>query len=281
MVAGKDFFVAHCPERMNPGDKEHNIFNTKRIVGGSNAESLELAKTLYESVGLNMFPVSNLRTAELVKLVENTQRDVNIAFMSEIALLSEKIGVNVKELVEACSTKWNFYKLLPGAGVGGHCLPNNPYYILKAANNAGVEMPLMMTARRTNDQMMQHVVDLVERVMQGKVAGKKIALLGVAYKANVDDVRQAPSRFIAAVLKLSGAEVVYHDPLVNEANGNKIDAKRVSLEEALSADCLMILCKHDQFKQLRPEQVKAKAVVDCCFLFEKKDFDNYAGVGNA
>ncbi len=259
---------------MNPGDNEHAVRVTPRIVGGVDARSSELAQALYESVvEAKIFRVSSMDTAELVKLVENTQRDLNIAFMNEIALVCEKIGVDVKEVIEACSTKWNFYKVWPGPGVGGHCLPNNPYYILKRAEQAGFHPKLMMLGRQVNDSMMHHAVELIQEALKKaglSLENTRIALFGISYKPNVDDVRQAPSRAIAQELRDKGADFVVSDPHVNEVNAKKVHDKIVSLDEALKADCLVFLQAHDEYKKLDLTKTRAKAVVDLAFLFDEK-----------
>jgi len=280
LKCGKDFFLAHCPERLNPGDNEHNVMVTPRVVGGVDEESGAVAKTLYESVvDAKIVLVSNADTAELSKLVENTQRDVNIAYMNEIAFVCEKIGVDVKEIIEACSTKWNFYKAKPSAGVGGHCLPNNPYYILKASQDKGFYPTLIMTARKLNDSMPLHTVDLIANALKEcglDVKGSAVAIMGVAYKENVDDVRQAPSRVIVSELLKRGARVSICDPYVNDVNMRKVLDSGVPVEKALDADCIVFLVPHDEFKKIKPAQIKAKAVVDACFLFDRKDFKGKA-----
>ncbi len=274
LACGKHFFLAHCPERLNPGDNEHAVRVTPRIVGGVDARSGELAQVLYESVvEAKIFRVSDMDTAELVKLVENTQRDLNIAFINEIALVCEKIGVDVKEVIEACDTKWNFYKVWPGPGVGGHCLPNNPYYILKRAEQAGFHPKLMMLGRQINDSMMHHAVELIQDALKKaglSLKNTRIALLGISYKPNVDDVRQAPSRAIAQELRDKGVDLIVSDPHVNEVNAKKVHDKIVSLEEALKADCLVFLQAHDEYKKLDLTKTRAKAVVDLAFLFDEK-----------
>jgi nucleotide sugar dehydrogenase len=272
---GRDFFLAHCPERINPGDDEHSIRRTPRVVGGLDERAGELAQALYESVvEARVFRVSDMDTAELVKLTENTQRDVNIAFINEIALVCERIGVDVREVIEACATKWNFYKVWPGPGVGGHCLPNNPYYIMKAAEEAGFKPKLMRLGREVNDEMMHHAVELVENALGEaglKIKGTRIALFGVAYKPDVDDVRQAPSRPIAAELRAKGAALVITDPHVNEVNARKVHDKIVSTDEALRADCLVFLQAHSEYKKIPASKIKnAKAIVDMALLFDEK-----------
>ncbi|MBS3070654.1 nucleotide sugar dehydrogenase [Candidatus Micrarchaeota archaeon] len=276
LECGKDFFLAHCPERLNPGDNEHNVMVTPRVVGGVDEKSGDAAKALYESVvDARIVLVSNADTAELSKLVENTQRDVNIAYINEIAVVCEKTGIDVKEIIEACSSKWNFYRTKPSAGVGGHCLPNNPYYILKASQAKGFYPTLIMTARKLNDSMPLHTADLIENALKesGKDIGKStVAIMGVAYKENVDDVRQAPSRVIIPELLKRGAKVEICDPYVNEANMAKVHSSVTTAEKALGADCVVFLVAHDEFKKIAPSQVKAKAVVDAAFLFDKNDF---------
>ncbi len=273
-VCGRDFFLAHCPERINPGDDEHSIRRTPRVVGGLDERAGELAQALYEAVvEARVFRVSNMDTAELVKLTENTQRDVNIAFMNEIALVCERIGVDVREVIEACATKWNFYKVWPGPGVGGHCLPNNPYYIIKRAEEAGFKPRVMRLGREINDSMMRHAVELIESALGEaglKTKGTRIALFGVAYKPDVDDVRQAPSRVIAAALRGKGAALVITDPHVNAVNAAKVHDKSVSLDEALAADCLVFLQAHSEYKKIGAAKLsRAKAVVDMAFLFDE------------
>ncbi|MEM4255205.1 MAG: nucleotide sugar dehydrogenase [Candidatus Norongarragalinales archaeon] len=280
LACGKDFFLAHCPERLNPGDNEHNVMVTPRVVGGVDAQSGRVAKALYESVvDARIVLVSNADTAELSKLVENTQRDVNIAYINEIALICEKTGIDVKEILEACSSKWNFYKAKPSAGVGGHCLPNNPYYILKASQENGFYPTLIMTARRLNDSMPLHTVDLVETALgdAGKtLRGSSVAVMGVAYKENVDDVRQAPSRAIIPELLKRGARVSICDPYVNEVNLAKVHDSAVSIREALNADCVLFLVAHEEFKKIKPSQISSSAIVDAAFLFDRNDFKGKA-----
>lgn len=274
---GKDFYLAHCPERLNPGDNDHNVRVTPRIVGGIDEKSGILAQKFYESyIDAKIFRMSSLDAAELVKLVENTQRDVNIAFMNEVALICEHIGVEVKEVIEGCATKWNFYKVLPGPGVGGHCLPNNPYYILKRAEERGFEPKLLLLSRKLNDSMMHHVVELIEKTL-GSLKGKRIAVMGVAYKANVDDVRQSPARGMIPELLSNGSEVIIFDPYVNEVNKKKVhSAIASSFEEAVKeCDCVVFLCAHDEFKKIKLEQIRKlnpkASVVDTSFLFDWRE----------
>lgn len=277
LACGKDFFLAHCPERINPGDSAHQPHNLPRVVGGFDAGSGDAVQAFYEAIiDANVFRVSSMETAELAKLTENTQRDVNIAFMSEIALLCEKIGVDVKEVADACATKWNFYKVLPGAGVGGHCLPNNPYYIYKRAAEEGLHPHVMLTARRVNDDMPRHIADLVADGLNeaGKaVNGSTLALLGVAYKNDVDDVRQAPSRVIAPLLREKGAKLRVFDPWVNETNLAKVNPSwEKTLEGAVKgADAAVFLVAHSQFKKLKPADIPARVIIDACYLFDAAD----------
>jgi nucleotide sugar dehydrogenase len=293
LVCGKGFYLAHCPERMNPGDSSHTIKNTPRIVGGIDSKSADMAYKLYKSViDAEIFRVSSLEAAEMVKLVENTQRDINIAYMNEIAIICEKLGLDVKEIINACATKWNFYKVWPGPGVGGHCIPNNPWYIIKKAVEIGYNPKLIRTARAVNEEMPDHVVELIRDGLKaiGKdIRSSKIAILGVAYKADVDDVRQAPSRAIVSKLKRMGADVWIHDPKVGQNNMLKVHNKIMkNLSELKSCDCIVFVTDHSEYKKIKINGIKRlvgkKAVlVDTRFIFNPKDVKKagfvYKGVG--
>ena len=269
---------------MNPGDNEHQTEKTPRVIGGYNKESLEKAVAIYSKIiSVPLVQISNLDATELVKLVENTQRDLNIAYVNEIALICENIGVDAREVLAGCKTKWNWYNALPGPGVGGHCLPNNPYYILKRARECNFEPKLMLLGRQVNDSMMLHTVEMCMDALKEKgmnIKGAKIAVLGAAYKANLDDVRQAPSRVVVPRLVELGADVIIHDPKVNEVNLKKVHTKTTStLKEALKADCVIFLCAHDEYRVITPRDLKGKIVIDAVWLFDKIENTTYRRIG--
>lgn len=294
LTCGKDFFLAHCPERMNPGDKIHTIDRVARVVGGIDKKSAQLAEVLYKRViQAPIFRCSSIETAELIKLVENTQRDINIAYINEIAQLCEKLSLDVYEVLDAAATKWNFYRVAPGPGVGGHCIPNNPYYILKVARRLGYEPKTILTARQVNDAMPRHVVSLIKdglAELSRPLRGAKILMLGVAYKPNIDDVRQAPSRAIAAMLRKAGGPLLIHDPHVNAVNMAKVH-KRVAKKLAAGlrgADCVVLVTPHNEYKKLRLRWLrraigKRAVLVDCHNTFSPEAVARaglvYRGIG--
>jgi len=254
MKAGVDFGVASCPERANPGSILQNIKAVPRIVGGIDAKSAEVAATLYETVlGVKVVIVSSPKTANAVKLTENLFRDVNIALANEFAILYEKLGIDAIEVIEACATKYNFMPHYPGPGVGGPCLPQNPYYLIVEGVKVGNIPYLVRMAREINDRMPEHVVTLVTEALNdvGKtVRGAKIALLGVAYKPNVHDIQLTPIRKIFEQLKQMGASIKIYDPMFvgEEVFGVKCSIRLTDAVEG--ADCIVVGTDHKEFKKL-------------------------------
>lgn len=254
MKASVDFGVASCPERADPGRILQNIRVVPRIVGSIDAKSAEVAAALYEAVlGVKVVTVSSSKTANAVKLTENLFRDVNIALANEFAILYEKLGIDAKEVIEACATKYNFMPHYPGPGVGGPCLPQNPYYLIVEGMKVGNIPYLVRMAREINDRMPEHVVILVTEALNdvGKtVRGAKIAILGVAYKANVHDIQLTPVKKIFEQLKQMGALITLYDPMFasEEVFGVKCSE---SLPEAVgNVDCILVGTDHKEFKNL-------------------------------
>lgn len=278
LKCGKDFFLGHCLERLNLSDAAHTVKNTPRVLAGVDEESSKLVEELYKNaVDAQVLRVSSTDVVETVKLVENIQRDVNLAFINEVALICEKIGVDVKEVIEGCRTKWNWYNAWPGAGVGGHCLPNNAYYLTSVAEERGFHARLIPLARSVNDSIPLHVVELVEEGLKQAgldVKGANIALLGVAYKPDTDDVRQAPSRAVVKELVEKGAYVIIHDPHVSGFRMRMVHDKiAANFKEAVKGrDCIVITCGHSEYKALKAEDMDAKVVVDAALIFDKKEF---------
>ena len=217
MKAAKDFGIASCPERTNPGESLKKMNSVPRVIGGIDARSTEIAGMIYKCVlNVPIVSVSNPKTANAVKLTENIFRDVNIALMSEFAILYEKLGIDAIEVINACATKWNFIPHYPGAGVGGPCLPANAYYIINEGLKVGYIPHLVRMAREINDRMPDHVVTLVTEALNkiGKVVSKsKIAILGVSYKPNVHDLQMTPFKNVFNGLRLMGASVTIFDPM--------------------------------------------------------------------
>ena len=291
LKAGEDFGLAYCSERIDPGNVNHRLDNTPRVIGGINEPSTVVACAIYSLiVKAPTVGVRDCQMAELVKLVENVYRDVNIAFISEIALLCEEIGIDVLEVLDAASTKWSFMPHIPGAGVGGMCIPINPYYLLQCAREAGSDLPLVQQARRINENMPHHMVELVGKALRRinvPVERAKICVLGLAYKADVDDYRGAPGEMIAKELKQMGADVTCYDPLVIP-EGQDIKFKG-SLEEAVQGvDCIVIATDHSAFKSLNLKSIAKLAnhplaIVDGRHVLAPKEVDDlgitYIGIG--
>jgi len=291
LKVGEDFGLAYCSERIDPGNANHRLNNTPRVIGGINEPSMVVASAIYSIiVKTPIIKVKDCQTAEMVKLVENIYRDVNIAFINEIALLCEEIGIDVLEVLEAASTKWSFMPHIPGAGVGGMCIPINPYYLLQCAREVGTDLPLVLQARRINENMPHHMVKLVGKAlrrMNTPVERAKICVLGLAYKADVDDYHGAPGEMIAKELKQMGANVTCYDPLVIP-EGQDIKFKG-SLEEAIQgADCIVIATDHSVFKSLDLKSIAklanySLAIVDGRHVLAPKEVEDsgitYIGIG--
>jgi len=209
---GKEIFLAHCPERIDPGNKKWTIENIPRVIGAISNDGLERATKFYESIlNSSIKKLSSIEVAEATKILENSFRDINIAFVNELAVVFDKLGIDILEVINGASTKpFAFMPHYPGCGVGGHCIPVDPYYIIEKAKNIGCDPKFMRLAREINDNMPEY---LVQKVVGGlnelkkSVKGSKISVLGVAYKRNVEDIRESPAFYIIDRLKELGAKL--------------------------------------------------------------------------
>ncbi len=260
LKAGKDFGIASCPERANPGQILESLRTVPRIIGGIDERSAEVATTLYAfALDVNIVKLRDPKTANAVKLTENIFRDVNIALMNELAVLYEKLGIDIIEVINACATKWNFMPHYPGPGVGGPCLPANPYYLIYEGIKVGYILYLIRMAREVNDRMSDHVISMVSTAINDvnkNVKGSKISILGVAYKANIHDIQMTPMKRVYNGLKSMGAKISIYDPLFK---GEKIFSSKAekSLEEAITAsDCILIGTDHEEFRNLDLEEIR-------------------------
>ncbi len=218
LQAGQDFYLAFSPERIDPGNEDWSAYNTPKVVGGLNDESTAVAAAFLRQMGAPVHEVSSPSAAELTKLLENTFRAVNIALVNEMALLSERMGIDFWEVIDAAKTKpFGFMPFRPGPGVGGHCIPIDPYYLLWKAREFDFYTRFIELAAETNEAMPYHVVDLVVQGLseQGKaLTGAQVLVLGVAFKPDIGDPRNSPAERVIELLQLRGAEVRYHDPYV-------------------------------------------------------------------
>jgi UDP-N-acetyl-D-glucosamine dehydrogenase len=250
---GRDFCLAFSPERIDPGNPQYNTRNIPKVVGGSTAECTEVAKALYEQCVERVVAVSSTRVAEMVKLLENTFRSVNIGLVNEIALMSHALGIDVWEVIEAARTKpFGFMAFYPGPGLGGHCIPIDPFYLSWKAKMNGFEPRFIELAGHINESMPRFVVDKVTDALNRhskSVRGSRIHVLGVAYKAGVNDVRESPALNVMKILHEKGAVLSYSDPYVPtlRAEGLSLDALPVVNGYLGTLDCVVILTAHREF----------------------------------
>jgi UDP-N-acetyl-D-glucosamine dehydrogenase len=264
LVAGRDFHLAFSPERVDPGRTDFTLRNTPKVVGGLTEACAERAESLYGLVCDEIVPVSSPEAAELTKLLENIFRSVNIALVNELAMLTDRMGIDIWEVVDAAATKpYGFMRFEPGPGMGGHCLPVDPFYLSWRAREFDMATEFIELAGKVNQQMPYHCVTKVERALNDAglpVKGTRIAVLGVSYKPGVGDVRESPALKIIALLGALGAELLYHDPHVPELP--EFDLRSVPLEEALrDADLALIVTAHPTVDHALAAE-RARVVVD-------------------
>ena len=250
---GEDFFLAFSPERINPGDPIYVVENTPKVVGGETAACRAVAVALYAQIIQRIVPVSSTQTAEMVKLLENTFRAVNIALVNETAIMCEKLGIDVWEVVEAAATKpYGFMKFTPGPGVGGHCIPLDPHYLSWKLKTLNYNARFIQLAGEINSEMPRYWVNQVSDALNGAgkpVKGSRVLVLGVAYKKDIDDVRESPALDIIELLQAKGADVRYHDPQVATlSHNNHTHVSEPDLDAALAAaDCVMVVTDHSSY----------------------------------
>lgn len=251
--AGVDFHLAHCPERINPGDKKWNVENINRVVGSTDAEGLARAASFYETITTGTVKrMSTIKAAEAVKVVENSFRDINIAFVNELARSFTKLGIDVVEVIDGAATKpFAFMAHYPGCGVGGHCIPVDPYYLIEYAKKNGFEHDFLSLARRINNDMPHFTVERLQSGLNDvmlSLKGTTVLVLGVSYKPEIDDCRESPSFDIIRILKERGADVRVFDPFV------LAQSTHTSIESALNgATAVVVATGHSVFKELTPD----------------------------
>lgn len=253
LQVGQDFFLAFSPERIDPGRTDYNVHTTPKVIGGMTASCLEVAVALYGTFVEQPVPVSSTAAAEMVKLLENTFRAVNIGLVNEVALMCDKLGLDVWEVVQAAATKpYGFMPFYPGPGLGGHCIPIDPHYLSWKLKTLNYTARFIELASEINSQMPEYVVAKVADALneQAKpVKGSKILILGVAYKPNVGDVRESPALDIIHLLEQKGAAVSYNDPYIPQLHEEGISSSSVALsdERLQTADCVVIVTNHNSY----------------------------------
>ncbi len=249
---GDGFFLAFSPERVDPGNEHWNTKNTPKIIGGLTPRCSEVAAALYARAVDTVIPVSSTRTAEMVKLLENTFRSVNIGLVNEVALMCDRLGVDVWEVIDAAASKpFGFMPFYPGPGLGGHCIPIDPMYLSWKLKTLNYRARFIELAGEINSEMPYHVVNLIQDALNQKeksVKGSRILLLGVSYKRDIDDVRESPALDILRILERKGGRVSYHDPHVPELKLDGAFYRSEPLDDAIrSTDCAVIVTDHSAF----------------------------------
>ncbi|EEG55325.1 nucleotide sugar dehydrogenase [Enterocloster asparagiformis] len=258
---GEDFKIGYSPERINPGDNVHRLENIHKIVSGCDTESLEEIKNVYDIViEVGTHPVSNIRTAEAVKVVENSQRDINIAFMNELAMVFDRMDIDTNEVVDGMNTKWNALGFRPGL-VGGHCIGVDPYYFTYEAEKLGYHSQIILNGRIVNDQMGAYVADTAVKQMiaAGQAPKKsKVVILGLTFKENCPDTRNSKVDDIIKELNTYGIEPVIVDSWASEHDAmREYGVTLTKLEDVKDADCVIVAVAHNEFKSLSLKDIKA------------------------
>ncbi len=261
LKCGVDFKAGYSPERINPGDKVHRLKNICKIVSGMDEESLKDIKDVYELIiEAGTYPVSNIKTAEAIKVVENSQRDINIAFMNELAMVFDRMGIDTNEVVDGMNTKWNALGFRPGL-VGGHCIGVDPYYFTYEAEKLGYHSQIILNGRIVNDGMGAYVASAAirEMICAGKVVrNARVYILGLAFKENCSDIRNSKVIDIIGELKKYGINPAVVDPQADKEEAKaEYDVELKSMDTIKNADCLIVAVAHNEFRTLNPDTLDA------------------------
>lgn len=288
LTVERDFYLAHCPERINPGDKNWDVRTIPRVLGAAGPESLRRATSLYTKlIDAKITLMNSLKEAEAVKMVENAFRDVNIAFVNELAMSFDKAGIDLISVIKGAASKpFAFMAHYPGAGVGGHCIPVDPYYLIRYGEANGFEHRFLKTARSINDRMPAYTVSLLAQALRKKrkqLAHATVALLGLAYKRDIGDERESPAHDIRDLLEKRGVTVRTFDPHVLDTSTH------ATLDDAMQdVDAVLIATDHSAFRALTPFHFMRSGVdivVDGRNCLRKDDFEKsgilYSGIGRA
>jgi len=273
----KDFHVGYSPERINPGDKQHTLTRIVKVVSGDDADTLEKVAALYGSViTAGVHRASSIAVAEAAKVIENTQRDLNIALMNELALIFNKLGIDTLEVLQAAGTKWNFLPFRPGL-VGGHCIGVDPYYLTYKAEMIGYHPEVILAGRRVNDNMGKFIAEqtIKQMIAAGSpIRGAKVNVLGLTFKEDVPDLRNSRVIDVINELRSYGVQVFVHDPVpIKEDAKHEYDIDLVDWDKLPTADALVAAVAHRQFLNLPPATLAEKVVGKGCFIDVKSAFD--------
>jgi len=277
----ENFFIGVCPENANPGEILHDFTHLPRLVGGINNDITQIIKSIYNFVfSVDLVEMPNCKTANAVKLTTNVFRDINIAFVSELSIMFEKLGIDTMKVLEAAKMKYNFQIHYPGAGVGGPCLPINSYQLLNTARHTGVKLNIIESGRKINEKMPDHVIELISdafKECKKSLEHSEILILGVSYKPNVKDIQLSPAKHIIKKLQNLGVKVHVYDPFFSstEVFGIKVEE---NLENIFSkVDCAVIVTGHDDFKKIPLSSItkmKNRILVDCRGIIDPESASN-------
>lgn len=284
LVCGRDFTVGYSPERINPGDQVHRLETIVKIVSGMNEETLEEVAKVYELVvDAGVHRAESIKVAEAAKVIENSQRDINIAFMNELSIIFHKMGIDTQAVLEAAGTKWNFLKFFPGL-VGGHCIGVDPYYLTYKAEQLGYHSQIILSGRRINDDMGKYVAEsVIKSLIKADVAvkGAKVAILGFAFKENCPDTRNTKVIDIVKELREYGVEPVIADPVADSLEANREYGISFAKDEGIrQMDAVILAVAHEQYAGLTQEQIAAyfktdgqRILVDIKGILNKKEYE--------
>lgn len=275
MKAGEDFWMAYSPERVDPGNADFHTRNTPKVIGGLTPDALEIGMRIYERAIETLHPVSSPRVAEMVKILENTYRLVNISLINELALLSGKMDINIWEVIEAAKTKpFGFQAFYPGPGIGGHCIPLDPFYLEYIAKQYDFDLSMIHTAGHINMRMPHYMYIKIATALnrhKKAVNGSTILFMGVAYKPNINDERESPALQIMDIVAHKGGDVQYHDPFIANATtpeGRTYQNSELTAEALAAADCVVLTTNHKVF-DMGFVQKHAKLIVDMRNMIEE------------
>ncbi|GMB00498.1 nucleotide sugar dehydrogenase [Pelosinus sp. IPA-1] len=287
LVCGKDFKIGYSPERINPGDRVHKLENIQKIVSGMDEETVENIAAAYELIiQAGVYKAPSIKVAEATKLVENAQRDINIAFMNELAMAFNRMGINTKEVIDAMNTKWNALGFYPGL-VGGHCIGVDPYYFIYQAEVLGYHSQIIAAGRKVNDNMGLFVTDnVIKKMIQSDINVKKsnVYIMGITFKENCPDMRNSKAVDVFKYLASYGIKVKVVDPVADKAEFKKeFNMELVDIKDVRNADCLVFLVAHQQFKDLQIEDLESMlkqqkqqtkhVIIDIKNIFDKKNIE--------
>ena len=274
MKAGKDFKLGYSPERVNPGDTQHSIGNIIKIVSGMDPETTTTLASLYGLI-TTVYVAPTIKTAEAAKVIENVQRDLNIALMNELSIIFCKLGLDTKEVLDAASTKWNFIRFSPGL-VGGHCIPVDPYYLTFKARELGYHSRVILAGRSVNDSMARYIAEMAIKGINeaGRVIrDSKVMIMGLTYKENVPDTRESPVREMVKDLKEYGCEVYGYDPLLTKEEIEGFGVQRGDLRSKGRYDCMIFAVAHDRFKKYTLNEIKSSMKTRPVLVDVRRMFD--------